>query len=426
MTDFVDRLEQELLAAGRRARARRRVRAAAALAVTALLSLGVVGAVGAAILSSGHGPRPTPTAALPQHCWQPPRDPASAVAPSTDASPSTALLSLLGVLRRPATNGDRISLRGLIYTPITAVYSRYVRVVDTDGMRVALVLAQVCGRVRGSPYPARPPASPPRSGVRPYDAIFLIALDAPRPRAMFEAATAAQVEAGGAIRQAWPEGGRSLVAVVVPDGVARVELSFGTHQPRLSMPVRDNLALATPSPGPSAVAVTWYDSSGRTIHHEQLPVPGVPCTAQELDLSSPRFISPMAGEHADWFAVTNISARNCTVEGYPTVYLYAGTRLLPVSIARGSGPYVTHARPRPVALAPGSSAYFIVAKYRCDVQTVAAASSFAILIPGIPGEWRRDAVGPSDSQVLQYCQGPGNVVAVSPLGPSLRAARPLG
>jgi hypothetical protein len=262
--------------------------------------------------------------------------------------------------------------------------------------------------------------------VRPYDAIFLIALDALRPQAMFEAGTAAQIEAGGAIRQAWPQGGRSLVAVVVPDGVARVELSFGTHQPRLSMPVRGNLALATPSPGLSVVAVTWYDSAGRTTRHQRLPAPGIPCTAQELDVSSPRFISPMTGEHADGFAVTNSSARSCTVEGYPTVYMYAGTRLLSASIARSSGPYVTHKRPRPVALAPGSSAYFIVAKYRCDVQTVAVASSFAILIPGIPGEWRRDSVGTSGSQVLQYCQGPGNVVAVSPLEPSLRAAGPLG
>jgi hypothetical protein len=164
MTDFVDRLERELLVAGRRSRPKRLARRAGATAIVAapvLLSIGVAGAIAAVILGSGHarhGAAAQQGSAPVRKCWRPPQHIRSALAPSTNVAPSPALRSLLGALRRPATARDRVTLRGLVYTPITAGYARYIRVVsDAAGERFALVPAQICGRVNGGIYPARPP-----------------------------------------------------------------------------------------------------------------------------------------------------------------------------------------------------------------------------------------------------------------------------
>ena len=276
MSDFVDRLERELLAAGRRSRPQRLARCAGATIVVvwpAVLSIGVAGAVAAVILGSGSARRVAPSERRPapvRQCWRPPRNVRDALAPSTDAAPSRALLSAVGVLRRGATAGDHISLRGLVYSPITAVYARYIRVVtDMAGERFALVPAQVCGRANGGLYPAAPPGV--RVEAPPRDAIFVVMLAAPEPRALFDAGDSAAITTGQSLGQWWPEGDGSVIATVVPDGVSRVTLSFGAHHRNLSMSVDDNLAVHRPSPARTPLSSTWYGPDGRIIRRFSFP-----------------------------------------------------------------------------------------------------------------------------------------------------------
>jgi hypothetical protein len=173
------------------------------------------------------------------------------------------------VLRRPATSDDHVSLRGLVYTPITAVYARYVRVVrDAAGERFALVPAQVCGGLNGGIYPARPPGV--TIDAPPQDAIFIIVLGSRPPRALVDVGAAPTIARGRSIGEWWPEGDGSLLATVVPDGVSRVTFSFGGHRRDLSIAVRDNLAVRRPSPSVSPAGSTWYGPDGHVIRRFNL------------------------------------------------------------------------------------------------------------------------------------------------------------
>jgi hypothetical protein len=232
--------------------------------------LGVVGvavAVAAAVAGCGTANRMTAPGAAQSpvlSCWRPARNVQNAVAPSTQATPSRTLLSLLGTLRRQAKSTDRVSLRGLVYSPITAVYARYVRVVsDSGGERFALVPAQICGKKNGGIYPARPPGR--AAAPQPQDAIFIIVLRSAAPRALFNAGDAPQIQGGRSIGQWWPEGDGSVIASVVPDGVSRVVLGFGSRHREVTLSVRDNLAVARPSPAMLPVVSTWYGHNGRVI-----------------------------------------------------------------------------------------------------------------------------------------------------------------
>jgi hypothetical protein len=219
---------------------------------------------GTALRADGEaGWAPRQSAAV-RHCWRPPHDARHTVAPSTNATPGRALTSLVGVLRRPATADDHVSLRGLVYTPITAIYARYVRVVrDAAGERFALVPAQVCGRANGGPYPARPPGV--TVDAPPQDTIFVIVLGSRPPRALFDAGAAPTIASGRSIGEWSPEGDGSLIATVVPDNVSRVTFSFGAHRRQLSLTVRDNLAVRRPSPGVRPAGSTWYGPDGHVI-----------------------------------------------------------------------------------------------------------------------------------------------------------------
>jgi len=78
---------------------------------------------------------------------------------------------------------------------------------------------------------------------------------------------------------------------------------------------------------------------------------------------------------------------------------------------------VTSARPRRLVVAPGSTAYALVNKYRCDAGDLSRARRIAVTLrPGGPALHRR--VG-RDAD-LGYCGAgdPGSVVHVSPFEPT--------
>ncbi|MGO9293811.1 MAG: DUF4232 domain-containing protein, partial [Streptosporangiaceae bacterium] len=137
----------------------------------------------------------------------------------------------------------------------------------------------------------------------------------------------------------------------------------------------------------------------------KLPVPW--CRAGSLVLRPGAGVVSMTGEHAVMYALAN-RGQACALKGYPRVLLYdpAG-RVLPFRYAYGGGAYVTAASPATVVLAPGASAYLLVAKYRCDLGIEDAAAEIRItlrLAHGAPFT-AREPVAVTGPAGLSYCRG---------------------
>jgi hypothetical protein len=154
------------------------------------------------------------------------------------------------------------------------------------------------------------------------------------------------------------------------------------------------------------------------------------CRAGVLGLRPGAYVSPMTGEHAVMYALTNRGSVTCTLDGYPRVVLYSARGVaLPFRYTNGGGAHATHNKPATVALAPGASAYVLVAKYRCDLGTVRTAATIQLTVPAAGGVTfaGREAAGGSGSVGLSYCRGgrddPGQIVAVSPIEPTQQATR---
>lgn len=156
------------------------------------------------------------------------------------------------------------------------------------------------------------------------------------------------------------------------------------------------------------------------------------CAAQALVLRPGTYVSPMTGEHAVMYALTNRGSIACTVKGYPQVALTDATgAVLAFRYAKGGGAYVTSAKPVTVVLAPGASAYVLVAKYRCDLGVQRNATAIRLTLPTAHGTAfaGREPVGVSGSTGMSYCRGgqhdPGQLVAVSPVEPTQQATSSL-
>lgn len=151
------------------------------------------------------------------------------------------------------------------------------------------------------------------------------------------------------------------------------------------------------------------------------------CAASALVLRPGPFVSPMTGEHADSFMLTNHGSVACTVSGYPQVTLYDSRGVaVPFRYAKGGGAYVTAKRPATVTLAPGKSAYVLVAKYRCDLGIADDATAVRLTLrehqgPAFSG---REPIG-GGAAGQSYCEGgqkdPGQLVTVSPVEATFRA-----
>ena len=153
-----------------------------------------------------------------------------------------------------------------------------------------------------------------------------------------------------------------------------------------------------------------------------------PCQPAALALGYGPQLSPMTGEHGDFYALVNRGASVCTLAGYPGITLYdANGAPLPFHYTRKHSPYVTAAPPVTVTLRPGASAWLLVAKYRCDTGIGRNATTIRITVPGAQYAVVTGRVSASGAGVsaLSYCLGgvndPGQTVAVSPIEPALQA-----
>jgi hypothetical protein len=194
------------------------------------------------------------------------------------------------------------------------------------------------------------------------------------------------------------------------------------------------LLKASPTPGIGiGYPTTWtaYVTSKAVPAATVPPVapPSCPPGSVQLGLGPP--VSPQTGENAYLFTVTNRSSAPCTLDGYPRVILTHNSHSLPFVYRDGGGQYVTSRKPRAVTLRPNTAAYFLVAKYRCDNKTLAAATTIEIAHLGIGGI---ATVNLSSRGItnLGYCQraptgprvDPGNYITVSPTEPTAGATFP--
>jgi hypothetical protein len=146
------------------------------------------------------------------------------------------------------------------------------------------------------------------------------------------------------------------------------------------------------------------------------------CSSSTLRLAIVPLGSGMTGERAFYVRVTNTGREACLLSGYPAITLSSSRAKLAFTYQEGGGVYLSTQPPKLVTLKPGGKAWFTVAKYRCDVGELAAATSVDVSLPGVAGAWTLHFPA-SEGGGIDYCQksklagppDPGNTVVVSPI-----------
>lgn len=109
------------------------------------------------------------------------------------------------------------------------------------------------------------------------------------------------------------------------------------------------------------------------------------CRPNEVQLAGLGIISAATGENGILVYVRATSTTACSISGFPSVSFKMGSRTVPFTYKYGGGFYLTYAgQPKSVTLKPGQSrsAYFEVAKYRCDLGDLGTATTAEIRLPG--------------------------------------------
>ncbi len=184
--------------------------------------------------------------------------------------------------------------------------------------------------------------------------------------------------------------------------------------------------MAGPRRSASAVAlpaVALLASCGSADHRSPRPLavvrPPAPaaCTTAQIAVLPSTPEGGATGEVVELVVLRNRSSRSCTLDGYPRVLLYQGTRRLGFAIRDGGG-YATARAPRRLSLAPGADAFVLLAKFRCESFGAGEGRATAIRI-GLPsGDPTGEVSLPvREGPVLSYCgaaPGPGGELDVSP------------
>jgi Domain of unknown function (DUF4232) len=184
---------------------------------------------------------------------------------------------------------------------------------------------------------------------------------------------------------------------------------------------------SSPAGSTTRPAVTTTSTPAGSTTHSAVTTAGIlPCPARALVLHPGTYVSPMTGEDAVMYALTNRGSVICTLNGYPQAVLYdASGAVLPFRYTKGGGAYVTSKKPVTVVLARGASAYVLVAKYRCDQGIARNATAIRLTLQAEQGA----AFTGYETVGLSYCNGgphdPGQVIAVSPVEPTQQATSSL-
>lgn len=144
------------------------------------------------------------------------------------------------------------------------------------------------------------------------------------------------------------------------------------------------------------------------------------CATSNLSLGFGDRVSAMTGEHAVIYTLTNNGKVTCHLFGYPGVSFYdKKNHQLPFRYTRAKTQYMGHKAPSTVVLHQGDRAYFLVAKYRCDIGDSTVAATIRVYPPNTKQQLVSSAA-PSDAfGVFTYCKGgakdPGQQIDVSPV-----------
>ena len=144
------------------------------------------------------------------------------------------------------------------------------------------------------------------------------------------------------------------------------------------------------------------------------------CSTMNLSLGHGDKHSEATGENAVLFILTNHGKFTCHLYGHPGVSLYDNKgRVMPFRYTWAGTQYVSQAPPKMVVLRPGARAYFLVAKYRCDIGLVMVAKTIRVYPPNTTQQLVGNAAPFVDAGGFWYCKGgpkdPGQLVEVSPV-----------
>lgn len=144
------------------------------------------------------------------------------------------------------------------------------------------------------------------------------------------------------------------------------------------------------------------------------------CSTTNLSLGHGDKVSEATGEGAVIFTLTNHGRFTCHLYGHPGVSLYDNKgRVMPFRYTWAGTQYVSQTPPKMVVLRPGARAYFLVAKYRCDIGLVMEAKTIRVYPPNTTQQLVGNAAPFVNGPSFWYCKGgakdPGQLVEISPV-----------
>jgi hypothetical protein len=138
------------------------------------------------------------------------------------------------------------------------------------------------------------------------------------------------------------------------------------------------------------------------------------CSLSLLTLRRGPLVSEKTGGQATVpLVLTDRASRACFLVGYPAVAFFDRRgRRIPFNFSHRGDQMVTGARPRPVTLRRGASAYFGLNETDCQVYTTLVARVVRV---ALPGSRQADSLGLRRYPILNYC-GPAYLarITVSP------------
>jgi len=126
--------------------------------------------------------------------------------------------------------------------------------------------------------------------------------------------------------------------------------------------------------------------------------------------------------------LTNKGPVPCVLDGYPQVRFLTSTGVVLNLPQVRHSQYVTASGPLTVTLGIGTTAYVLVAAYRCDLGYLHQAVGARLSLPGTAAGTAVTVRTSSIPLLIALCKGgassPGNVIAVTPVESTIAATVP--